>query len=183
MYKLIIVALLVVLAGCATKSAAKAKKLFALHAQAEAFYNQRNYSEALPVYEKLARKLPDSADVWLRIGNCQARLMRPQEAVQSYRQAIARNPNYSKAWYNLSYVQAQMLAETARGMYANIDPSDPGGREIRELVLGVLEPFELAAAIKAQESAAEVLSSDQDSVLGAVEPAVSKDTVAEVESE
>lgn len=150
MYRLIIVALLVALAGCAGNPAAKAKKLFALHAQAEEFYVQRKYAQALPVYQKLAKKLPDSADVWLRIGNCQARLMRPEEAVVSYREALARNPSYSKAWYNLSYVQAQMLAETARGMYTNIDPTDPGGQEIRSLVLGVLEPFGLAASLEKQ---------------------------------
>lgn len=157
MYKLILMALLVVLAGCTSTSAAKAKKLFALHAQAEALYTQKNYAEALPVYQKLAKKLPDSADVWLRIGNCQARLMRPQEAVTSYREALVRDPSYSKAWYNLSYVQAQMLADTAREMHVNIDPSDPGGREIRALVLGVLRPFGLAAELDKQKGQQQLL--------------------------
>lgn len=138
------------LLGCATlkPDAARALKM---HAQAEALYLDGKYADALPLFQRLARDFPSDSEFQLRIGNCYARAGHLALAVDAYELAVLRDSSSSRAWYNLSYVRAQMLADTVVQMHEHVDPTDPNAAQMRKLVAEVLAPFGLAAGVEQLE--------------------------------
>lgn len=139
--------LLLLLLGCTTikPDAARALKM---HDQAEALYQAGNYADALPLFKRLAGDFPRDSELQLRVGNCYAREGHFEQAVAAYELAVLRDPGASRAWYNLSYVRAQMLAATVVRMHEHIEPADPGATQMRKLVADVLAPFGLAGEIE-----------------------------------
>lgn len=131
---------LCLLGGCAAHrlDAAHALKL---HDHAESLYQAGNYTEALPLFQQLSHRFPRDSEFQLRIGNCYARQQHYEEAVTAYELAVAQTPDFSRAWYNLSYVRAQMLANTVVRMYEQLDPADPNVVQMRKWAADVLLPF------------------------------------------
>ncbi len=146
---LLVLLLVAFFTGCASFKSDPAA-LVDLHARALQAYGERDCDQAIELYSELAEGLPKNAEVWLKIGNCLARTNRREEAVDAYRQAIKRDPEYIKAWYNLSYLQAQMLGKTVAAMAVHIDPSDSSLQPVRKLAQEVLSAFDLS--VKAQRS-------------------------------
>ncbi len=151
---LVVLLLVALCSGCANFKSDPAA-LVDLHARALQAYNERDCAQAIELYGELAEGLPKNAEVWLKIGNCLARTHRQQEAIEAYRQAIKRDPEYIKAWYNLSYLQAQMLGKTVAAMAVHIDPSDSSLQSVRKLAQEVLSAFDLS--VKTQRSGATAL--------------------------
>lgn len=140
----LLLALNILLIGCSSMEG-KTGDLISLGQQAEAAYTEKRCEQAIELYSQLAEQLPEDTHSLLRIGNCYARSEQPMAAVKAYQQAIERDPGFTKGWYNLSYMQAQMLGKTVAGMAANIDTSDPSLAAIRALASTVLVAFEAPA--------------------------------------
>src|SRR5690606_30434716 len=119
-----------ILTGCAVGKL-DARQAFVLHEQAEMLYQQGEYQAALPLFQQLAHRFPRDAEFQLRIGNCYAFDSRYEQAVDAYEVAVTIDPHHSRAWYNLSYVRAQMLAATVTRMYQSLDPADPEGLRMK----------------------------------------------------
>jgi tetratricopeptide (TPR) repeat protein len=79
----------------------------------------------------------------LRVGNCYARSQDFAQAQQAYQQALIRDNSFVKAWYNLAYVRAQLLANTVTEMYKHSEPGSPEAEKIRNLTVQVLAPFDI----------------------------------------
>lgn len=146
--------LLLILGGCAAQGITP-KEAIALHDQADTFYANGDCSSARVAYEKLVKRFPQEAGFHLRIGNCHALELNYDQAVAAYEQALALDPRSSRAWYNLAYVRAQMLAETVIRMHERLDPADPNVQQMRRLVADILAPFDQHLSLPEVETKAE----------------------------
>ncbi len=132
---------IVFLVSCTTVPPIDLKEVALLRADADTYYQAKDYERAIPAYQELIESLPGLAESWFRLGNCYSRLGDYPLAINAYDKAIGLNPEYVKAWYNLSYVRAQMLVATIVQMYQSVPNDDPEARKIRAFVEAVLEPF------------------------------------------
>lgn len=161
-------ALMLILTGCAVGKL-DARQAFALHEQAETLYQQGEYLAALPLFQQMARRFPRDAEFQLRIGNCYAFDGQYEQAVSAYEVAVTIDPRHSRAWYNLSYVRAQMLAATVMRMLQSLDPTDPEALRMKKLAIAVLEPF--GSAVMLQLPDGTELSPDKSAGNSSREPA------------
>lgn len=129
------------LAGCAGSAVSQARTMLVSQTDADQAYARKDCVAAIPLYQELADDLTENAQVLLRLGNCLVREQRREEAMGAYRRALLNDPAFVKAWYNLSYMQAQDLATTVADMSANVDPSDPAAERIRILTANIIEAF------------------------------------------
>ncbi|WP_049724072.1 tetratricopeptide repeat protein [Gilvimarinus polysaccharolyticus] len=168
MYRGIIVALIFLLSACSTQQYS-AEDVFANQERAERFYQQSNYQPALTEYRKVIEALPLHIHSWLRVGNCLAQLGRYPEAVAAYERALRIDPQFTSAWINLSYVQAQILTQTVASMHEQVPKTDPQIERVQVLVNSVLTPFGLAQQ-KANNSTPELPDDGAIDVMNADEP-------------
>jgi len=111
--------------------------------EADTYYANEQCEQALPLYKSLAIAMPKDTKSLLRIGNCYARAQDFMSAQEAYQQALIRDNSFVKAWYNLAYVRAQLLASTVTEMYKHTDSNSPEAEKIRNLTVQVLAPFEI----------------------------------------
>ncbi|MGR8950414.1 MAG: tetratricopeptide repeat protein [Gammaproteobacteria bacterium] len=125
---LIVLPLLFVLGGCerstrtvaprpaASNNADKAEEKEVDPAQslalAEAAYEAKDWRAAEQHYVTVTKRVPDEAHPWFRLGNIYARTERPDFAVRAYKEALIRDPQLSKAWYNMGLVQLRQSANS-----------------------------------------------------------------------
>jgi len=65
---------------------------------------EKNYLDAVDYYEAAARKTPDRAALWNKIGICQLQLRRFKDAKKNFDRSIKADPKYSDAFNNLGVV-------------------------------------------------------------------------------
>jgi tetratricopeptide (TPR) repeat protein len=136
----------------------------ALHDQAEAYYQQGDYTAALSAFQQLSRQFPAEPEFHLRAGNSYAFIGDFERAITAYEAALVADPQFSRAWYNLAYVRAQILADTVARMHENLDPADPDGMRLRKLVVEVLSPFGKAITPQLPASDLNVLEQQEQSI-------------------
>jgi tetratricopeptide (TPR) repeat protein len=141
------------LVGCSQNSVKDVQLTLDKQIQADTFYEQQQCDKAIPLYKSLSIAMPNDTKSLLRIGNCYAKSQDFGNAQEAYQQALIRDNSFVKAWYNLAYVRAQLLASTVTEMYKHTDPASPEAEKIRNLTVQVLAPFEinLDAANEMQE--------------------------------
>ena len=121
-----LVLLATLLSACVTNTPVeKAKRLLATDQQAQSYYQTGDYTHALAAYQSVAREMNTEARYWYFIGNCYARLERPREAVEAYREALVRRPDDAKAWHNLVLVEAKLLSNSMAEMSQSVSADDP----------------------------------------------------------
>lgn len=69
--------------------------------KANAFYQQKNYEEAIVWYEKLANTKPNNASVYYNLGNANYKANRIGQAVLNFKRALHCDPNFKAAQENL----------------------------------------------------------------------------------
>ena len=144
-------ALLLILSGCST-TGTETFKVLDLNRLADQAYREKRCDEAITLYSRLAKQLPRNTESFLRIGNCHARNVRQNDAIEAYKNALARDPYYSKAWYNLGLIQAQMLGQTMAEMGSYIDPADSSMDGLRALSQMVSDAFSITVKSELQQS-------------------------------
>lgn len=132
---------MVIISGCAVSAATQTRALLDSQVEADQAYARQDCEAAIPLYRELADDLVENSQVLLRLGNCLAREKRRDEAMSAYREALQKDPSFVKAWYNLSYIQAQDLARTVADMSSNVDPADPAAERARLLADRILDAF------------------------------------------
>jgi tetratricopeptide (TPR) repeat protein len=135
--------ILVSLVGCSQNSVKDVQITLDKQIQADTYYEQQQCDKAVPLYKSLSIAMPNDTKSLLRVGNCYARAQDFTQAQEAYQQALLRDNSYVKAWYNLAYVRAQLLASTVTEMYKHTDPASPEAEKIRNLTVQVLAPFEI----------------------------------------
>jgi tetratricopeptide (TPR) repeat protein len=131
------------LMACTQHSVKDVQQTLDKQVQADQYYAQDDCDKALPLYLELANTMQLDTQNLLRAGNCYAKSKNYVNAEQTYQNVLLRDPSHLKAWYNLSYIRAQELADTVSNMYKNIDQTTPETEELRRLTIDVLAPFNL----------------------------------------
>jgi tetratricopeptide (TPR) repeat protein len=110
-----------VLTGCASHDLALSRE------DAYRAYQDGDYSTAVVQFEMLAREMPGDAELWFRLGNAYAKAMMPEQAVAAYRNSLLRDPQLSKAWYNMGVIQMQTALKSFLDMQDYVSADDPVG--------------------------------------------------------
>jgi tetratricopeptide (TPR) repeat protein len=139
---LIIIALSAVLCGCAALGSSNSNDLLELQRQAQQAYADGNYVRASEYYQRLTMSMPSDADTRYRLGNSLAREGRHEQAIQVYREALLRDPQHARAWYNMMQLQAQALTLTAMDARRHLDRKDPRARSTLERAEQLIEVFD-----------------------------------------
>lgn len=84
--------------------AANPDYLPALVDRADALAELERNREALSDYERVLKKQPGDAQLWLKLGLMNQRLQHRDEAVRSYQKAVSLNPNMPLAYNNLAWL-------------------------------------------------------------------------------
>lgn len=95
---------------------------------AVAAYEQGQYREAADQFASLLEDMPKDADLWFRLGNAQAHAGRPREAVTAYENALLRNPELAKAWFNMGVIYMQQALKTFVDIEQYVEPEDEVGK-------------------------------------------------------
>jgi len=131
LFKFVIVVLLLTnLSGCNTTGLketddAPNNDLLALREEADFAYLNDDLVTSAKHYETLVREIPEEASHWFRLANIYVRTNRPDAAIDLYREALIRDPKFSKAWYNMGIVQLKQTAFSLNEMLVYTDRYDP----------------------------------------------------------
>ena len=112
------------------------------HRAAYEAYQAQDYVLAAERFEQLVNDAPKDAELWFRLGNAHARAKNPKQAIVAYENALLRDPEMSKAWYNMGLVHLQSALKSFIDMESHVPADDPvgrRGREMREQVFQLLE--------------------------------------------
>jgi predicted TPR repeat methyltransferase len=100
--------------------------------------NQGRLEHALACYESAMAGLPDSAELFTKIGNLRRMLGREHEAIAAYRGAVALNPDFAPAHNNLGVALcAQEQMEEATGCFERAIHLDSTLAEAHENLGGI----------------------------------------------
>ena len=111
--------------------------LFEIQNRAETAYLNDDLVNSEKDYLVLIEELPEVAMHWFRLANIYVRTNRPVAAINLYREAVLRDPTYSKAWFNLSIVQLKQTAYSLNEMLIYVDKSDPMYDRAKKLLEGI----------------------------------------------
>jgi tetratricopeptide (TPR) repeat protein len=85
----------------------------ALRSLADGAYKRKDYESAQKFYLELVQRFPGEAEYLFRLGNVYARTEQADLALRAYHGALERDPNFTKARYNLAVFE---LRQAARNM-------------------------------------------------------------------
>lgn len=94
-------------------------------AMVQQLYAEGDYHGAVRGYERLIQQIPQDGELWFRLANGYVRTGQPEAAISAYRNALLRNPDQAKAWYNLAEVHLQMALQVYVEAETNLHPDDP----------------------------------------------------------
>lgn len=129
------------LPGCA--SLLPQSNLIAQQQEADQAYAAGNFEQSSSLYSSLAQALPTDAGVRYQLGNSQARQGDSPSAIESYREALVRDPQHARAWHNLLQLQLREALLTAGEMRQMLNSQQPmAGRalELGERLLDAMAP-------------------------------------------
>lgn len=110
---------------------------FELQKQADTAYLNDDLVASERDYQILVKEMPTVALHWFRLGNIYVRTNRPNAAINLYREAVLRDPKYSKAWYNLGIVQLKQTAYSLNEMLIYTDIYDPLYNKAKHMLNGI----------------------------------------------
>lgn len=126
------------LGGCTTL-AMPGGDLVSLQEQADQAYAKGDYPRASQLYERLAKALPTDADMRYRLGNSLARQGQNHAAIVAYREALVRDAEHARAWYNLMQVQTREVLLTAGEAQQHLKAQNPQSKLAFEQAVHVLD--------------------------------------------
>lgn len=105
--------------------------LITINQEAQLAYEGGELAKAEALYRSLARRMPNDAETWLRLGNLYARSNRPDEAANAYQRAVMADNAEARAWHNLgvvrlrqawaSMIQARATVKSGDGLVPQVD--------------------------------------------------------------
>ena len=138
-------ALLLALAGCTSMSpkpgGRSADDIKATVARAEESYQKADWATAAEAYGVLVEDMPQDTQLWFRYANALARSDQPERAVTAYREVLARDAHYAKAWFNMGIVQLRQAAHSFSRMDGYISAADPlraQSEQVHDAILRIL---------------------------------------------
>jgi tetratricopeptide (TPR) repeat protein len=100
-----------------------------LYAEATSAYQSKDYTRAIPLYERVIALRPDHAEAYYKRANALKDLGHLEAALASYDAAIKHKPDFQYAWCNRGAVQQALgLVDAALASFeqaSTLDPNDP----------------------------------------------------------
>ena len=137
---LVVVLACVAFFGCASSNT-KAEAMGQLTRDAGLAYVAGNCTVASEMYKKIVAKVPNETASRLKIANCANFQGDRAGAIAQYKEILVTNPDYAAAWFNLSFVQLQELAETLAKLIENVVPSTDAERALVDLSMALLSTY------------------------------------------
>lgn len=113
------------------------------HREADTAYAAGHFEQSSSLYTSLAQTLPTDAGVRYQLGNSLARQGDSPGAIESYREALVRDPQHARAWHNLLQVQlreALLTAGEMRQMLNSQQPMADRALDLGERLLDAMAP-------------------------------------------
>ncbi len=136
-----IILLCMVLAACTSVPAVSEKSrqdIFEIEKLAISTYENAQWAKSEEYYRELVERTPEESMNWFRLGNIYARTNRPDAAILAYREALLRDNEFSRAWYNMGIIQLQQAAHSFNEMHFYVDSADPLHIHSQRLLEGIL---------------------------------------------
>jgi tetratricopeptide (TPR) repeat protein len=125
-------------------------KVEELYAEATKAYQAKDFSRAIPLYERVIELQPDHAEAYYKRGNALKDLGQLAAAVASYDAALERKPDFQYAWCNRGAVQQSLgLPEAALASFdqaVKLDPNDILAHANRSSLLQAMSRWQEALA-------------------------------------
>jgi Flp pilus assembly protein TadD len=127
-------------AGCTTavsgviQSLDNDPDLMSINQEARLAYEGGELAKAETLYRSLARRMPNDAETWLRLGNLYARSNRPDEASSAYHHALMADNAEARAWHNLGVVRLRQAWASLLQAQATVKPSNGLAPQIDSLL-------------------------------------------------
>jgi len=102
-------------------------------------YEQNDWVESEKHYSELVRRIPETALYWFRLGNVYTRTQRPDTAIIAYREALVRNPQMAKAWYNMGVLQLKQALNSFEQLQVYVEKDDPLHKQSEALFRGIID--------------------------------------------
>jgi tetratricopeptide (TPR) repeat protein len=118
--------------------------LVTINQEAQLAYEGGETAKAEALYRSLARRMPNDAETWLRLGNLYARSNRPDEAASAYQRALMADNSEARAWHNLGVVRLRQAWASLLQAQATVKPKDGLAPQVDSLLeyLGKLPQIE-----------------------------------------
>lgn len=146
--KIIRMLLASVMLGACSSNESKPIDVYQIQNSAMLAYQKKDWRTAHKYFQKLVEINPADSELWFKLGNIYARLNWPDRAIASYKEALVRKPEMSKAWHNIGVVSLRKSARLFIEMLKHISPDDPlyaQAKATGEALLKVLEDRRLSA--------------------------------------
>ena len=147
--RIIILIFACVTAGCSTSPSQKFSdedSVFSIVAQADRAYTESRWLEAEKAYEAVIERVPQDHYGWFRLGNTQLHQGRIESAIHTYQQAIKRNGDHPKTYYNLSIAYLLSALHTMERTNKSMRDNDPGKAMVKakmeQLLFVIGDPIE-----------------------------------------
>lgn len=99
--------------------------LMDIRQKADQAYIDDDFVASEEYYTVLVKEVPEEAEHWFRLANVYVKTDRPYAAMNLYREAVIRDPEFTRAWYNLGIVQLKQTAFSLNEMLIYTDSNDP----------------------------------------------------------
>ncbi|VAW90831.1 hypothetical protein MNBD_GAMMA21-2146 [hydrothermal vent metagenome] len=142
MKTLAIITLSILIASCATNTETKPIDVYALQKVALDSYQKKDWRTAQLAFQRLIEINPGDAQLWYKLGNIYARMNFPDRAIASYKEALVRNPDMSKAWHNIGVVSLRKSTRLFIEMLKYIPADDPLYKQAKLTGDGLLQILE-----------------------------------------
>jgi serine/threonine protein kinase/Flp pilus assembly protein TadD len=96
-------------------------------ANAKALFQNKEYVKAASICESIIKKHPDDPSVHFLLGASRQKMLRNQEALVSYQQAVALDPTMDKAWQQIGFIyRDRMDYQNAENAFIKATEIDSG---------------------------------------------------------
>jgi len=130
---------MVVAVSCATDSG---KELLALKKMADESYAAGDWEGSREKYERIAKRAPQDAQTWFRLGNIFARENKLEKAIACYERSAALEPRFAPAWRNLGVMrlyQAELALRASQAVTKEGHPLREGNQRIIDSIKTAIE--------------------------------------------
>lgn len=134
---------MLLLCGCSVSplkvSGHSSEDIKATATKAEQSYGKGDWAAAADAYGVLVKQTPQDTDLWFRYANALARSDQPDQAVAAYREVVARDAHYAKAWFNMGIVQLRQSANSFSRMGGNVTADDPMRKQGEQVYAAIMK--------------------------------------------
>jgi tetratricopeptide (TPR) repeat protein len=96
-------------------------------ANAKSLFQNKDYAKAASICESIIKKHPNDASIHFLLGASRQKMLRNQEALVSYQQAVALDPTMDKAWQQIGFIyRDRMDYQNAENAFIQATKIDSG---------------------------------------------------------